>query len=643
VRFWFFETTTTTTKMEESEEERSNDPAKIAKQLFRSGTITEDEYNQIVNRDKLFRGRVDSLNAYREEAKKKQEDEEQEESVIAAHRNAEQLYKDGLINQEDFKRLSQHALMFSRQKAGENVAKRIQEQQQQQSPSQRIRGWFNKLRSSSPASVVVGKSAKETVSEKLASACRDHNLEEIHKILSEHPEAVDMSSSHDFKTPLHIAAASGHFETVRTLIKYGASLRKLDAKGHSAVDSARTRKISSFLSTRCFDQQGSSVKPRSKMIRRSSSFFEVTGRLFDYFCVCTFRVGVASSNSVRVLERVPKKDHIDTPLKHLSISNIGAFLPCGGRRSDPDMADEWWSSETLYHTFALTLREPQRVVYVTALCFSSLSKKNEDDKKKCEAAYYNEVGNVCGFRDERVFLLFSHYPLVNLSKNLLRKAYQVYKSSKHVSYKDLADSMESLMTCHVPKRGEKLKINLESPFNICINVSRGKGSSMCVVDGGDDMSGIGVPLSSSTTRTSTPTTTTTSTSKGAFLTLFECLSPTDVGKILGALLQEKNVIIVSQYTNLLTPCCEALLALLFPLKWSGVYVPNLPLTLIQMCDTPVPFLIGMHLNNMSHITRFCNPGQTYVFLSFFLSSFTTEQTQQQQQQQIRSKLCRSEP
>ena len=73
-----------------------------------------------------------------------------------------------------------------------------------------------------------------------------------------------------------------------------------------------------------------------------------------------------------------------------------------------------------------------------------------------------------------------------------------------------------------------------------------------------------------------------------------------------------QVLIVSRPTHLLTPCCEALLSLLFPLKFAGIYIPNLPVTLIQMFDTPVPFLIGMHVNNKSHINKFVNPGQTYT-------------------------------
>ena len=132
-------------------ENSTDEPALIAKQLLRAGTITEDEFNQIVNRDKLFRGRVvrcvrtyhfltaishtistihttRSLNAYRAEQRdldeSEEEEEKQPESVIEAQKNAEQLYKEGLINQEDFKRLSRSTLMFSRVQAGANLAKK---------------------------------------------------------------------------------------------------------------------------------------------------------------------------------------------------------------------------------------------------------------------------------------------------------------------------------------------------------------------------------------------------------------------------------------------------------------------------------------------------------------------------------------
>ena len=259
----------------------------------------------------------------------------------------------------------------------------------------------------------------------------------------------------------------------------------------------------------------------------------------------TFRVAKAK---VEVLERVPASDHRDIPFSHLSLSNIGVFLPPGGGRCDAGMMNEWWMSRKrgLCHTFALTLK--CRVIYVTALCFSSSSSSDSSTQ-----AMYDSVESVFGLRDERVFLLFSHYPFVELSRILLRKAHEIYVSQKNISYKDLATAMESLMSFHVPKRGEDLNIELRSPLNLKIHITRGEGP-MCPIDGGDDETcGIGIPDSSSSDSSSSSSS---STCRGAFLTLFEHVSPSDVCKVLGTMLQEKNVLIVSKHTHLLTPCCE---------------------------------------------------------------------------------------
>ena len=84
-----------------------------------------------------------------------------------------------------------------------------------------------------------------------------------------------MSSSHDFKTPLHIAAASGHFEAVRTLIKFGASLRKLDSKGHSAVDASKSRQISSVSLSSMFGSTRFFIKTKSQNDSTKFEFFRI--------------------------------------------------------------------------------------------------------------------------------------------------------------------------------------------------------------------------------------------------------------------------------------------------------------------------------------------------------------------------------
>jgi hypothetical protein len=49
---------------------------------------------------------------------------------------------------------------------------------------------------------------------------------------------------------------------------------------------------------------------------------------------------------------------------------------------------------------------------------------------------------------------------------------------------------------------------------------------------------------------------------------------------------------MSNNIEFLCPVCEALLALLFPLKWPFLYIPVLPLSLVDVIQAPQPFLIG---------------------------------------------------
>jgi hypothetical protein len=55
------------------------------------------------------------------------------------------------------------------------------------------------------------------------------------------------------------------------------------------------------------------------------------------------------------------------------------------------------------------------------------------------------------------------------------------------------------------------------------------------------------------------------------------LDAENVALCVTALLMEQRVLLHSERPELLTPCCEALAACLFPLCWQHVFVPLLPL------------------------------------------------------------------
>eukprot|EP00698_Gefionella_okellyi_P025339 TRINITY_DN9241_c0_g1_i1.p1 TRINITY_DN9241_c0_g1~~TRINITY_DN9241_c0_g1_i1.p1 ORF type:complete len:823 (-),score=141.23 TRINITY_DN9241_c0_g1_i1:1714-4182(-) len=75
--------------------------------------------------------------------------------------------------------------------------------------------------------------------------------------------------------------------------------------------------------------------------------------------------------------------------------------------------------------------------------------------------------------------------------------------------------------------------------------------------------------------------------------LMRCLDPSNVIQLFTLLINEQSIVFVSDDIALLTACAEAALALLFPLEWPYAYIPLLPLTLLDVYDAPMPFLVGV--------------------------------------------------
>jgi pentatricopeptide repeat protein len=82
-----------------------------------------------------------------------------------------------------------------------------------------------------------------------------------------------------------------------------------------------------------------------------------------------------------------------------------------------------------------------------------------------------------------------------------------------------------------------------------------------------------------------------------FGTLFECLDVEHVLTVWAALMTERKILLVSSQYSVLTVCCEILCSLLFPMRWSHLYVPLLPRMLCPMLGAPVPYLAGIAREN----------------------------------------------
>lgn len=72
------------------------------------------------------------------------------------------------------------------------------------------------------------------------------------------------------------------------------------------------------------------------------------------------------------------------------------------------------------------------------------------------------------------------------------------------------------------------------------------------------------------------------------------LSTTSILTIVEHLLLEGKLCLYSSQLSCLTPICETIRALIWPLTWQCVYIPLLPSNLTYVLRAPVPFIIGLH-------------------------------------------------
>ena len=84
--------------------------------------------------------------------------------------------------------------------------------------------------------------------------------------------------------------------------------------------------------------------------------------------------------------------------------------------------------------------------------------------------------------------------------------------------------------------------------------------------------------------------------------LFECLEISIIIKLWCSILTEKHIIIMANQNFLLFSICEALMRLIFPLKWLHTYIPLLPDSQIEYLEAPTPYIMGILSSAMSFET-----------------------------------------
>lgn len=75
--------------------------------------------------------------------------------------------------------------------------------------------------------------------------------------------------------------------------------------------------------------------------------------------------------------------------------------------------------------------------------------------------------------------------------------------------------------------------------------------------------------------------------------VFRCLDILDIVTIMEYVLMESRIIFLSSHTSMLYLATSAILQVMWPLKWTGAYIPVLPARLIQALDAPCPYIMGI--------------------------------------------------
>lgn len=99
-----------------------------------------------------------------------------------------------------------------------------------------------------------------------------------------------------------------------------------------------------------------------------------------------------------------------------------------------------------------------------------------------------------------------------------------------------------------------------------------------------------------------------------YQTLFECLDMENILTVWSAMAVERKILLVSSQYSILTVCSEILCSLLFPMRWSHLYVPLLPRMLCPILDAPVPYLCGIVRENWIHAEQFVSEDTIIVDL-----------------------------
>ncbi|KAI9888294.1 MAG: hypothetical protein M1814_000766 [Vezdaea aestivalis] len=75
--------------------------------------------------------------------------------------------------------------------------------------------------------------------------------------------------------------------------------------------------------------------------------------------------------------------------------------------------------------------------------------------------------------------------------------------------------------------------------------------------------------------------------------LFRAMSIPNIVTLFESALAESRIILLSQHTSMLHLASNALVSLLYPMTWAGIFIPILPARLLSALEAPCPYIVGI--------------------------------------------------
>ncbi|XP_030630678.1 myotubularin-related protein 5 [Chanos chanos] len=274
-------------------------------------------------------------------------------------------------------------------------------------------------------------------------------------------------------------------------------------------------------------------------------------RLVDYFVVVGYDLDKrgGSEGQGRILQRFPEKDWEDNPFPQ----GIELFCQPNGWQLVPERLPP------SFFVAVLTDINSERHYCACFTFWEAVENPQKDEPSEVDEDETPEVVQPAHVYSPKSLVLVSRLDHTEVFRNCLGLIYTVHVDGLNVP---LETVIGNLLTCVIPVAG---------------------GSQRTITLGAGDRQVIQTPINDSLP-----------VSGCSVAQLFRQLGIVNVLCLFCAALTEHKILFLSSSYQRLTDACRALLAIMFPLKYSFTYVPILPGKLLEVLSTPTPFIIGVN-------------------------------------------------